>query len=108
MLSEYEQRQLALIEKSLAEEDRRLASSLDPKPAGTPWTRRRWMARALLGFGVALLVLGILTSADGLFMQGLVFGGLGGGWLHWQRRVVRTARTEGAPRPSADGRPHPV
>jgi len=95
MLSEYERRQLALIEKGFADEDRRLAESLDPKPAGTPWTRRRWLARALLGFGIALLVLGVLTAADGLFMQGLVFGGLGGVWLHWQRRAGRATQGDG-------------
>ena len=92
MLSEYEQRQLALIEKGFAAEDEKLAAALDPRPAGTPWTRRRWLARTLLGFGIALLVLGMATAADGLFMQGLVFGGLGGYWLYWLRRTLRTTR----------------
>jgi Protein of unknown function (DUF3040) len=105
MLSEYERRQLALIEKGFADEDQRLVAALDPKPAGTPWTRRRWMARALLGFGIALLVLGMLTAADGLFMQGLVLGGIGGYWLHWQRRAARKpAGGDSVPR----GQAHPV
>ena len=93
MLSNYERRQLALIEQALADEDRRLVDALDPKPAGTPWGRRRWVARTLLGFGVALLVLGLLTSADGLFMQGVLFGGVALGWLRWQSRTRKGAPT---------------
>jgi Flp pilus assembly protein TadB len=104
MLSDYERRQLALIEKGFADEDHRLVAALDPKPAGTPWTRRRWLARALLAFGIALLVIGMLTAADGLFMQGLLFGATGGVWVHWQRRARRAGEGDGAPR----GQAHPA
>jgi Protein of unknown function (DUF3040) len=107
MLSDYELRELALIEKGLAEEDRRLAESLRPRDAKrvTPWTRRRWMSRALLGFGVLLLVVGLLTSADGVFMQGLLFGGGGVFWLRWQSRSKPTPPAGARQRRSSDGRP---
>ena len=107
MLSEYERRQLAMIEQNLAEEDRRLVDSLDPRPAGTPWSRRRWASRALLGFGIALMVLGLLASADGLFMQGLLFGGIGGVWMRWQVRAAKRTPADGVPR-SAEGPTQPV
>jgi hypothetical protein len=92
MLSEYERRELALIEQGLAEDDRRLVESFLPelmRPERTPWSRRRWMSRAVLGFGVALMVLGVLTSADGLFMQGVLFAGGGFLWLRWQGRAAK-------------------
>jgi hypothetical protein len=106
MLSEYERRELALIEQSLAEEDRRLADALRPRTmrARTPWLRRRWLSRTLLGFGLAMLVLGVLTAADGVFMQGVLFSGAALVWMRWQSRS--TPATPGAARARpADGPP---
>jgi hypothetical protein len=108
MLSEYEQRELAAIEQGLAEEDRRLAASFRPRGTGaaTPWFRRRWMSRALLGFGVMLLVVGVLASADGLFVQGLLFGGGGVLWMRWQSRSA-SVPVPGTPRRRSTDGPQP-
>ena len=107
MLSEYERRELALIEQGLAEEDRRLADALRPGSlrVRTPWPRRGWLSRALLGFGITLVVLGVLTGADGVFMQGLLFSAVAVLWMRWQSRSKpATPPGAGRPRP-ADGTP---
>jgi len=83
MLSDREREQLAAIEQSLMADDRRLAASLSAVPVRR---ERRWPQRALLGFGVFLLVIAVLTGADGLFLQGLLCIGGWFGWRRWQAR----------------------
>jgi hypothetical protein len=87
MLSDREREQLAGIEQALVAGDRRLAATLRSGPA----RERRWPVRALLGFGVFLLVVALLTGADGLFLQGLLCLGGGYAWRRW-----RVARSRGA------------
>jgi hypothetical protein len=95
MLSEYERRELALIEQGLAEDDRKLAESFRPRRLPSARRRdRRWMSRSLLGFGVLLLVVGVLTGTYGLFLQGLLFGGPAVAWMRWQRRRPATTDPE--------------
>jgi hypothetical protein len=81
MLSDREQQELARIEEALRADDRRFADSLrrGPRIGRT----RRWPARALLGFGVAVLVIGVLTSAGMLVFQGILLTGAGVAWVRW-------------------------
>jgi Flp pilus assembly protein TadB len=92
MLSDREQQELARIEAGLQAEDRRFADGLRKGPRIE--ATRRWPARALLGFGVLLLVVGALTSAGMLVFQGIVFTAAGVLWLRWQ--AARRGRSDGA------------
>lgn len=91
MLSDREREQLARIEQALVADDRRLAATLG---ATAPRAERRWPQRALLGFGVLLLVVAVLTGADGLFLQGLLCLA---GWFGWRRWQARTRPEAGSP-----------
>ena len=91
MLSDRERRELAMIERGLIAGDRRFVDDFRIGPAA----RReppRWPVRALIGFGILLLVAGLMTAAAGLFIQGLVFGTAG---VVWSRRRAR--RVTGPP-----------
>ena len=81
MLSDREQQELQRIEEALKADDK----------------TRRWPARALLGFGIALIVIGALTSAVPLILEGILFTGIGVAWIRWE--AVRAGRANG------DGRP---
>jgi Protein of unknown function (DUF3040) len=108
MLSDRERQQLADIEQALVAGDRRLAAAFR---SGAPPAGPRWPVRALLGFGAFLLVVALLTGADGLFLQGLLCLGGGFAWRRW--RSARSRDADGSPvsgpargaRP--DGRPPP-
>jgi uncharacterized membrane protein YphA (DoxX/SURF4 family) len=89
MLSDYERRELALIEQGL-EADPRLAASLS---AGR--RPRRWPIRLLTALGILLVVTGLLTSTGGLVLQGLLAVGAAVVWSRW--RDWRTARGRRAP-----------
>ena len=91
MLSDREQRELARIDEGLKSEDKRFAEGLRKGPRID--RTRRWPARALLGFGIALIVIGALTSADSLILQGVLCTGIGVAWVRWQ--AVRAARADG-------------
>jgi hypothetical protein len=105
MLSDRERRELARIEQALAADDRRLAQAFGGRSvAARP--RRRWPVRALIGFGVLLLVVGLLTGADGLFVQGLLFGGAGVLWARWRARHPAAGPSDdGGGQPASS--PHP-
>ena len=92
MLSDREREQLADIERALVDGDRRLAATFR---TGAPPRERRWPLRALLGFGVFLLVVAVLTGTDGLFLQGLLCVGGAYVWRRW--RAARARATAGAP-----------
>jgi hypothetical protein len=92
MLSDREQQELARIEAGLKAEDRRLTTGLRKGPRID--RTRGWPARALLSFGVAVLVIGALTSAGMLIFQGLVLTGAGLAWVRWQ--ATRPGRNDGA------------
>ncbi|HST67349.1 MAG TPA: DUF3040 domain-containing protein [Mycobacteriales bacterium] len=91
MLSDREQRELARIEEGLKAEDKRFGRGLRKGPRID--RTRRWPARSLLAFGVALIVIGALTSAESLVLQGILFTGIGIAWVRWQ--AVRAARADG-------------
>lgn len=102
MLSDRERHELALIEQGLAAADRRFADSFR---TGSRTDQRRWPIRALLGFGVFVLVVAVVTGADGLFLQGLVFVGGGIAWSRWRAGRARRADEAAAPRPRGGARP---
>jgi hypothetical protein len=91
MLSDREQRELARIEEGLKAEDKSFGQSLRKGPRID--RTRRWPARSLLGFGLALIVIGALTSAESLVLQGILFTGVAVAWIRWQS--VRAARADG-------------
>lgn len=103
MLSDREQQELARIEEALEAEDRRFADGLRKGPQ--IGRARRWPARALLGFGVAVLVLGALASAGMLVLQGIVLTGAGVAWVRWQ--AARAVRNDGATGFPARPQAHP-
>ena len=88
MLSDREQRELAEIEAALKATEHRFADGLRTGPRID--RTRRWPARATLSFGLALIVIGALTSAESLILQGILFAGIGAAWIRWQ--VVRAGR----------------
>jgi hypothetical protein len=96
MLSDREREQLAGIEQALVASDRRLAAAFS---AGRPRRERRWPLRALSGFGVLLLVVGLLTATEVLLLQGLLCLGGAYAWRRWRgRRMDRPAGTDPARR----------
>jgi hypothetical protein len=92
MLSDREREQLAGIERALVTGDRHLAATFR---SGARAPGRRWPIRVLLGFGVFLLVVALLTGADGLFLQGLLCLAGGYGWRRW--RAVRSGQADRSP-----------
>ena len=100
MLSDRERRELAMIEQGLSAGDRRFVDAFRTGQAarqGPP----RWPVQALIGFGILLAVVGLVTGADGLFMQGLVFGAAGVAWSRWRARRAAAEPPGGDPdRPS--------
>ena len=105
MLSDYEQRELAMIKEGLAN-DRRLVEVLgDMEPVPS---RSRWI-RALLGFGILLFVVGVVCGDGRLVLEGLVVGSAGIAWFWLRRwRAAKAAgrnaatRSPGLARPPAD------
>ncbi len=95
MLSDREQQELQRIEEALKADDKRFAHGLRRGPRIDK--TRRWPARALLGFGIALIVIGALTSATPLTLEGILFTGIGVAWIRWQ--AVRAGRANGNGRP---------
>lgn len=88
MLSDYERRELALIEQGL-DADPRLAACL-----GGARRRGRWPIRLLLALGAVLFVTGPVTSTGGLVAQGLLAAGAGLAWSRW--RAWRAAKAQRA------------
>jgi hypothetical protein len=96
MLNNRERRLLAMIEQGLSADDRRF---VDAFRVGRAVGQRppRWPIRALIGFGILLVVVGLLTGAGGLFMQGLLFGGAGVAWSRWRARRAAAEPPGGDP-----------
>jgi hypothetical protein len=85
MLSNHERRELARIERDLAAEDRRFTRILSASGRGGDAGRRRWLPRAVFGFGILVLVAGLVAGADaGLMLQGLLITAVGVAWS-WLR-----------------------
>lgn len=91
MLSDREQRELARIEEGLKAEDKRFGRGFGQGPRID--RTRRWPARSLLGFGLTLIVIGALTSAESLILQGILFTAIGVAWVRWQ--LTRATRADG-------------
>ncbi|WP_182346962.1 DUF3040 domain-containing protein [Tomitella gaofuii] len=62
-LSEHEQRMLDEIENALYEEDPKFASQVRGRRFGTPNAKRRIQALFIASVGLALLIVGVATSA---------------------------------------------
>ncbi len=95
MLSDREQQELQRIEEALKADDKRFAHGLRRGPRIDK--TRRWPVRSLLGFGIALIVIGALTSSAPLILEGILFTGIAIAWMRWQ--AARAARGRGAGRP---------
>lgn len=94
MLSDHEQRKLALIEAGLAADDSRFAHAFGRR--ATPG-RRRWPARAAMILGTLMVVVGLLAGGvPGLILQGLLIGGAGFVWSRWLApwAAARRSRTD--------------
>jgi hypothetical protein len=89
MLSNHERRELARIEQGLREDP----SWREPValPVGSTWWPR-WGLRLLIGFAGLVLAIGILTTAGGLLLQGVLMMGAACGW--WLCRQVAIAKAE--------------
>jgi hypothetical protein len=103
MLSDREQQELQRIEEALKAEDKRFAQGLRRGPRIDK--TRRWPARSLLGFGIFLIVIGALTGAAPLILEGILFTGIAIAWIRWQAR--RAARANGGGRPVRPDGPTP-
>lgn len=97
MLSDRERRELAMIEQGLSADDGRFVDGFRTTRAARGRRQHRWPVRALIGFGILLVVVGLLTGAGGLFMQGLLFGGAGLGWSRWRARRAAAEPPGGDP-----------
>jgi hypothetical protein len=103
MLSDREQQELQRIEEALKADDKRLAQGLrrGPRIDGT----QRWPARALLGFGITLIVIGALTSTQVLILEGVLFTGIAIAWIRWQAARAARANDNGGRPVRPAGRP---
>ena len=98
MLSEREERELLVIEAGLRD-DGRFASAFPT--ARRPLHRRRWVVRAAITFGLVLILAGLVLSASGLALQGLLL--TGGSYAWWCWKLKPSSRTS-APAVRADRR----
>lgn len=90
MLSNHEERELALLEASLRETAfRRFLRTVE----GPVW-RQRWKLRLLLAFGVLVTVCGIITGSDSVLNQGVLITGVVA--LYW---LIMFLRAEHGPPP---------
>ena len=101
MLSDHEQRELDMIKQGLAD-DQQLVEVLGgdaPIPSRTKWIR------AVVSFGILLLVLGALCGDGRLVLEGLLIGSAGIAWSWWRRwRAAKAARRAAAtPSPGLAG-----
>ena len=84
MLSEREERELGLIEQSLRD-DSRLAASFRGR---RPLHRRPWVVRTAIALGLVLILGGLMLSATGLTLQGLLLAGTSYAWWCWKVKPI--------------------
>src|SRR4051794_21324603 len=90
MLSDYEKRELALIEQGLQDDPRCMRSLRWLKD---PLSRHLWKVRAAIGFGVFVLLAGMILNSGALVAQGgLIVVAVGVGWLHLRTWVTPPSR----------------
>jgi hypothetical protein len=100
MLSEREERELDLIEQGL-QNDSRLAAVF---PGGRrPLHRRPWVVRTAIAVGFFLILCGLMLSASGLVLQGLLLAGTSYAWWCWKVKPT-SAKPAVASAPAADRR----
>ena len=68
-------------------------------PGRSTWWRR-WGLRLLIGFAGLVMMIGVITTAGDLLLQGVLMMGAAGGW--WLCRQVVAAKAESR---SADHQP---
>jgi hypothetical protein len=99
MLSNREERELALLEQALlADRDcRRTVRKMDRRSV-----RRLWKFQAALGFGVFVLIAGMVLDSEAIAAEGFVIGFLAG--LAWagvrMRTTPRPRQRHGTERPA--------
>jgi len=98
MSSEREERQLLLIEAGLRD-DGRFASAFPT--TRRPLHRRRWVVRTATTFGLVLILAGLVLSASGLALQGLLLAGGSYAWWCWK---LKPSSSKPAPAARADRR----
>ena len=100
MLSEREERELALIEQGLLDDGRLPAVFPGPR---RPLHRRPWAVRTAIALGLVLFLGGLMLAAAGVALQGLLIAGTSYGWWCWKvKPTSRKSATE--PVPGADRR----
>jgi hypothetical protein len=101
MLNEDDRRELSLIEEGLCCDDRRFADTF--RTDRPRWRERRWISRALLGFGAFMMLVGMVASASGVFLNGLLVSAAGVAWI-WllRRRATAGERRSAGPPPSSE------
>ena len=100
MLSEREERELGLIEQDLLD-DGRLAAFL--RGGRRPLHRRPPVVRTAIALGLVLILAGLMLSASGLALQGLLLAGTSYAWWRWKVKPA-SGRPAAAPAPRADRR----
>ena len=100
MLSEREERELVLIEQGLRDDSRFVAAFPGRR---RPLHRRPWVVRTAIVFGLVLLLGGLLLSATGLALQGLLLAGTSYAWWCWKVKPT-SGRPAAAPAARVDRR----
>jgi hypothetical protein len=100
MLSEREERELELIEQDLRD-DGRLAASF--RSGRRPLHRRPPVVRTAIALGLVLILAGLMLSASGLALQGLLIAGTSYAWWCWKVKPI-SRKPPAAPAPRADRR----
>ena len=100
MLSEREERELGLIEQDLRD-DGRLAASF--RSGRRPLHRRPPVVRTAIALGLVLILAGLMLSASGLALQGLLIAGTSYAWWCWKVKPI-SRKPPAAPAQRADRR----
>jgi hypothetical protein len=101
MLSEREERELGLIEQAL-QDDGRFAAAFGG--GRRPLHRRRSVVRTAIALGLVLILAGLVLSASGLAVQGLLLAGTSYAWWCWKLKPISKRPPAAAPAARADRR----
>jgi len=94
MLSEWEQRELGLIEQGLREDSRFAAAFPGERP---PLHRRAWVLKLSIAFGLLMVVSGAVLDEAGLALRGVLLAAVSYGWWHWRVKSVTAKATDSEP-----------
>ena len=100
MLSEREERELELIEQGLGDGSRFAAAFPGRRPA---LHRRPRVIRTAIALGLVLFLGGLMLSATGVALQGVVLAGVSYAWWCWKLKPT-SGKPAAAPAPRADRR----